>query len=1754
MSERTDEPGQYIERILQLNPFDRTEREVQRVPVRPGATVADYVEDLNGPDTAIALHGEVLSPERQISIIPKARAQIIVTALPHGGSSIWKTLATVAVTVAAVAAAALIPAGAVFLGMHVAALASGAIAIGGGLLVNALFQQGPKAQAESQFSWGGPQMKAREGIAIPSGGGRIAISGNVIDSYLWDSTAFFNSQYVDQQYMNILLCFGHGPVRSIGNIKVNGNAVEHYDGIIIDKRLGFNDQLPLQYFNDVINEYPQQETLTVAGGSFIVSGHRDDTEAIEIEVSFPVGLWAGPNSDGISYDPWAVWIQLEYRIASTTSWNTALLPRDTTPVGSTPYWVAVAHNQASGGPNPVMVFATANSPTAHTVGEAAVSTSTFNVYDDQGTLTGTRSVTQKGTWQINPQSSAFNPATGPLPVLPGGSGPFVSTVNWYGFATMVAGNGGSTNPQASRRAAIRIDNLPPNRYDVRVTKIGSAHPWESPTRADNNSPRRGEKTVLTAVREIAHDALSYPGMAMLGLRALATSQLSGAGLNVTAEVDFGDPETIGYKHLVAADQPVLYFRFDETAGSVAADSSGRGNDGTIGTGYTLGVLGLINGSSSTAITSTAGSSGIAITTGYLDAAWAAEMWMQVPSGANGYLLWQDAVNYVKLNADGTISLTLAELGGPWTTTVAVAANTRTHFCVIVRGNSIRFFINGDPVGDFVITGANGVFGPISILKGVAGTFDEVAIYCTKLQTNGTAYFTFPALRGPRCRQRYVWGNSKHNILEGFTGDNPAMAVWNLMTNPVYGGGVSSSSGIKTGIAFSDMDEIAWRTWALRCNEIVSDAHGGTIYRHTTGYLADATSDLWTLVGKIALASGAVVMRVGTKYTVSVDMPKTPSQVFSVANIKEGTFKQTWLNLNERANSIDIAFLDQTNGFKRTVITVELDEDIAAGIPLRKAQTVELFGVTSPAEAFRYGRYKLLQAKELQQTVEFEADIDAISSSIGDVVKVQHDVPQWGASGRCASGSTTTVIQLDQAVTLVGGRSYELMVVQPFTQVEASVSGTVVSGFVQNTVLTPGSAGAMAHRILFNSGAIDREVIAIGAGWVELDDVSGITAGMDWKTYVTDVMETRAVTTGAGTTSALTVGTAFSAAPVQYQMWLFGEVNNNAQLFQILDISRTTDQVRTLKMIDYSDEIYAEAEPVVTPSPIGSTIYGPYRPTSAADDGSSGTLAWVNPSNALVADGVYATAAQTYSGSTHTGLDGDGDTTITWINDSAGVTQTTHYLKLTGFNFKVKPGEVITGIQVEINRHYEVAGGEELALAGGGVIDATVSLVKAGALVGSNRSLGNIWPTSDAYGLFGGITDTWGTTWTQTEINDPGFGVAIQATLSTLQYTNIANMAKAFVDNVYVLVSVAKVPDAGVTALRAIEVFTPDALGVVYTPQITISWRNNLLTSGVDIWIAEQPAGAAHFGRERLAVTLNGTTSYLLTPVKSNSTYRIRVVGFDMNGVRVAFATAPTATVLALGTAALPAPPPSLYVTLASTAVVDLSWDLVDATSGYELRFVPGAASASASDWFTADVLQTLAAGVTNTVVHSYDVSTLLGAYMLKTVTLGGLYASVPAIAVVDSLAMVGTFYYPTAYTDTGTTATTNPAAPYSLDPAQRAVVKATAPSYGPGVDDADCEWNGFAAGTLTAGRVLKVTAAFAHFGSITSFNLQLQYSVGGGAAITLEHATSTLTSATYTASLPTGAARNTIVVEAIASLTGAAGSYVSITVQDIHIE
>jgi len=111
--------------------------------------------------------------------------------------------------------------------------------------------------------------------------------------------------------------------------------------------------------------------------------------------------------------------------------------------------------------------------------------------------------------------------------------------------------------------------------------------------------------------------------------------------------------------------------------------------------------------------------------------------------------------------------------------------------------------------------------------------------------------------------------------------------------------------------------------------------------------------------------------------------------------------------------------------------------------------------------------------------------------------------------------------------------------------------------------------------------------------------------------------------------------------------------------------------------------------------------------------------------------------------------------------------TTYYdsLQLTSFGLTVPAGAAVVGIQFDVLLNSDAGLG----------VDESVKALRNGAPVGADHSTSTPWPTSITYVTYGGPTDTWGTTWLATDVENGGFGISVAP-----RYTGTAGNDRAHI--------------------------------------------------------------------------------------------------------------------------------------------------------------------------------------------------------------------------------------------------------------------------------------------------------------------------------------------------------------------------------------
>lgn len=261
--------------------------------------------------------------------------------------------------------------------------------------------------------------------------------------------------------------------------------------------------------------------------------------------------------------------------------------------------------------------------------------------------------------------------------------------------------------------------------------------------------------------------------------------------------------------------------------------------------------------------------------------------------------------------------------------------------------------------------------------------------------------------------------------------NPIWAAYDMLHNckRLYNINTNVEEYVVEGVPANNFKQYwdEWKSAAAYADEEVSMISGEKERRFRFDAVMDTTQTRWEAAQKAATSGRATILRHGTQYGIVVDRPSNIVQVFGEGQIVKSSFKGEYSSRDDRARSVEITYNDTDNDYKNTVFMVR-SPNYANN--LRKNDNtakLSLFGVTRRSQAYREGMYLMATNERQLQTVTFGTDIGGMVCEYGDVIGINHAVPQFGdASGRIVKAEGNTVV-LDKFVVLKPNKNHSIMI-------------------------------------------------------------------------------------------------------------------------------------------------------------------------------------------------------------------------------------------------------------------------------------------------------------------------------------------------------------------------------------------------------------------------------------------------------------------------------------------------------------------------------------------------------------------------------------------------------------------------------------------------------------------------------------------------------------------------------------------------------
>lgn len=263
-------------------------------------------------------------------------------------------------------------------------------------------------------------------------------------------------------------------------------------------------------------------------------------------------------------------------------------------------------------------------------------------------------------------------------------------------------------------------------------------------------------------------------------------------------------------------------------------------------------------------------------------------------------------------------------------------------------------------------------------------------------------------------------NPKISCIVSANSNNPALICKKMLTE----------SGIDSVRILSSFNE-----WETHCNNM-GYAFNGVI---------DTSMTLRKALDLVSVAGRGSVIQFGSKFEVIMDRAETipvQSFMFGMGNILKDSFSQSFLPILDRANVIEATYYDANLDYEPTII--EVSNNNYDSVAEENRTSVTLVGFTNRQQAIKHCRYLLNCNRYLTETVSIEADKDSLVCKYGDIVRVSHDVPQYGFSGRIKDCTLTTVT-IDREITMESGKNY-------YIQLKDN-ENNIIEHYVNNSLLT-----------------------------------------------------------------------------------------------------------------------------------------------------------------------------------------------------------------------------------------------------------------------------------------------------------------------------------------------------------------------------------------------------------------------------------------------------------------------------------------------------------------------------------------------------------------------------------------------------------------------------------------------------------------------------------------------------------------------------
>lgn len=248
-------------------------------------------------------------------------------------------------------------------------------------------------------------------------------------------------------------------------------------------------------------------------------------------------------------------------------------------------------------------------------------------------------------------------------------------------------------------------------------------------------------------------------------------------------------------------------------------------------------------------------------------------------------------------------------------------------------------------------------------------------------------------------------------------NNLAWVVFDILTMPVISGSGESGDPYAIeryeGINPTNVDTAFFYEWAQVCATVVPDGKGSTEELFVCNYILDQRRSLFSTAHELAQMGRTKLYWEGTTLTGWTDKAvAAETDLITDDAIISKSWRSDWIGTDELAGQITISYNDEDRGYERTTYQHSNEN---SGV-YSNIINLDASGETRFSGVVRFGTYALKKNQLCRNVNTFLLHKDAIRNKLGDVVRIQRRLPNWGQAFRVISvGSGTNSITVDREV-------------------------------------------------------------------------------------------------------------------------------------------------------------------------------------------------------------------------------------------------------------------------------------------------------------------------------------------------------------------------------------------------------------------------------------------------------------------------------------------------------------------------------------------------------------------------------------------------------------------------------------------------------------------------------------------------------------------------------------------------------------------